>query len=312
MTVHVVFGAGPVGRATARHLVQQGHRVRIVSRSGLGNSLDGVEHVRANLNRIDSVECILRGAAVAYQCAQPPYHRWPQEFPELQSTILNAAEKNNVPIVIADNLYMYGPVHGVLHENLPAIATTRKGCVRARMAKEALDRDAARRVRIAIVRAADFFGADVKNSAVGHRFVNRAVAGRAAQIIGHGDQPHSVTYIEDFGRALALLGRDERGFGGIWHVPNAPPITLDAFADLVFSAAGKPKRVSRVSKTSLCLAGILVPPAREMVEMYYQFDRPFIVGDHKLRATFGFIHTPIEEAVVRTVAALKRGVSCES
>jgi nucleoside-diphosphate-sugar epimerase len=308
MSVHVVLGAGPVGRSTARHLAREGRVVRVVSRSGLGPQIAGVENVIADLNTIEGLEHALAGASVAYQCTQPAYHRWPQEFPRLQRAILDAVERRNIPIVLADNLYMYGPVQSPLREDLPAVATTRKGRVRAQMAQEALDRHAAGRVRVAIVRAADFFGPNVHSSAVGDRLINRAVTGQTAQIIGPGNQAHSVTYIDDFGRTLARLGSKESAYGGIWHVPNAAPITLDAFAGLVFAAAGLPAKVKHISKLALRLAGLFVPPAREMVEIYYQFDRPFIVDDHKVRAAFALQHTPIEVAVERIVAALKRGV----
>src|SRR5262249_31143275 len=158
-------------------------------------------------------------------CAQPAYHRWPQEFPTLQRAILDAVETRNVPLVLADNLYMYGPVRGALREDLPALAATRKGRVRAQMAQEALARHAAGRGRVAIVRGGDFLGPELRGRAVGKGLVTGAVAGEPALIIGPGDQPHSLTYIEDFGRTLALLGSDARAYGGIWHVPNAPPIT---------------------------------------------------------------------------------------
>ena len=34
--LHVVVGAGPIGRGVARDLASQGHRVRIITRSGSG------------------------------------------------------------------------------------------------------------------------------------------------------------------------------------------------------------------------------------------------------------------------------------
>jgi len=245
------------------------------------------------------------GASVAYQCAQPAYHRWPQEFPQLQRAILDAAERQIVSVVLADNLYMYGPVRRALREDLPMMARTRKGRVRARMAQEALDRHTAGRVRVAIVRAADFFGSEVHSSAVGERVFHRALAGQTMQIIGPGDQPHSLTFVDDFGRTLALLGSDDRSYGAVWHVPNAPPMTLDAFAGLVSSAAALPTKVTHISKLALRLAGIGLPAARELVEIYYQFDRPFIVDDNKIRSTFSINPTPIELAIERTVAVLR-------
>jgi len=35
---------------------------------------------------------LTRGAAVVFQCAQPPYHQWPEKFPALQAAILDGKE----------------------------------------------------------------------------------------------------------------------------------------------------------------------------------------------------------------------------
>ncbi len=46
--LHVVVGAGPVGSAVAEILAEQGHRVRVVTRSGSGPESPQVERVRAD------------------------------------------------------------------------------------------------------------------------------------------------------------------------------------------------------------------------------------------------------------------------
>ena len=46
-------------------------------------------------------------------------------------------------------------------------------------------------------------------------------------MLGDPDVPHTVTYIEDFGRALAgALGERDEALGEVWHVPNAEPVTM--------------------------------------------------------------------------------------
>jgi len=68
---HIVVGAGPVGRATAKEASQRGHDVLLVSRSGSGPEVPGV--IRASLDASD-MEALVRvadGAAGLYQLHEP-------------------------------------------------------------------------------------------------------------------------------------------------------------------------------------------------------------------------------------------------
>jgi hypothetical protein len=47
------------------------------------------------------------------------------------------------------------------------------------------------------------------------------MADQPAQVLGDRDAPHTVTYLEDFPRALMTLGEREEALGKVWHVPNA-------------------------------------------------------------------------------------------
>ena len=51
----------------------------------------------------------------------------------------------------------------------------------------------------------------------------------------------------------------------------------------------------------LRLGGLFIPEAREMVEMTYEFDRPFIVDSSKFVNAFGDVSTPLREAIRATV-----------
>ncbi len=79
MKLHVVIGAGPVGTATALHLAASGQAVRLVSRSGGGPAADGVELISADALDTERLAATAAGAVAIYNCASPPYHRWPAE-----------------------------------------------------------------------------------------------------------------------------------------------------------------------------------------------------------------------------------------
>jgi nucleoside-diphosphate-sugar epimerase len=303
--LHVVFGAGPVGRSVAEELAHRGKRVRVVSRSGkMAEAPQGVELVTADLYDPDSVRQVAHGAAVAYQCAQPPYGEWPEKFPPLQAAIIDGLSGNGTKLVIAENLYMYGDTDGrPLTEDLPYQAHTRKGKVRATMADAALAAHRTGQVQVAIGRASDFFGPWALGSSHGERVFYPALTGKAASFLGKLDVPHTTTYIADFGRALVLLGERDEALGQAWHVPNdQPQITQRQFAELIFQDVGLPPKASGMGKLMLRLGGLFVPAAREMVEMAYEFEKPFVVDSTRFERTFGLQATPLSNALKATVA----------
>ena len=84
-------------------------------------------------------------------------------------------------MVSLENVYGYGPTGGTpMTEDLPLAATTVKGRTRAAMTEELLAAADAGRVRIAIGRASDFFGAGVTESTLGERVFANALAGKNA------------------------------------------------------------------------------------------------------------------------------------
>jgi nucleoside-diphosphate-sugar epimerase len=289
----------------AEALLGQGKQVRIVNRSGkMAQQPDGVELRAGDLYDPGFVKEVTQGAATAYQCAQPGYTEWPQKFPPLQEAIIAGMSGSGARLVIAENLYMYGDTGGQpMREDLPYHAHTRKGQVRAAMSDAALAAHQAGKLPITLGRGSDFFGPWALGSSLGERVFYPALAGKTASFVGKLDVPHTATYIKDFGRALAILGEREEALGRAWHVPNdRPRITQGEFAGLISAELGQPVKASAMGKFMLRLGGLFIPEARESVEMFYEFDRPFIVDSSQFEQTFGMKATPIEDAIRETVA----------
>src|SRR5574341_287961 len=158
MTLQVIVGSDPVGSATAMWLAGQGHHVRVLSRSGSGPAVDGVERVAVDATDADSLTGLLTGAEVLYNCASPPYHRWATDWPPLAASMLRAAERTGAVLVTMSNLYGYGPVDHPISERDPLRATGLKGKVRAALWTQALAVHQAGRARVTEARAADYFG----------------------------------------------------------------------------------------------------------------------------------------------------------
>ncbi len=304
--LHVVFGAGPVGRATVKALLRRGRRVRVVNRSGrLAEAPAEAEIVAGDAYDGAQVRALTQGAAAVYQCAQPEYTEWPEKFPPLQAAILEGTAANGAKLIICDNLYMYGDTDGQpLREDLPYAATDQKGRTRAAMAEAALAAHRAGRVRVALVRGSDFFGPFAADqSHLGARSVVPALAGGSAQLVGSLDVPHTFTYIEDFGEALAVAGERDEALGRAWHVPSEQPrLTQRQIMTLFFEEVGRPPKMASANRLMMTALGVFVPTVRELVPLLYQFEKPYIVDGSQFERACGVRSTPVREAVRRTVA----------
>src|SRR5512135_183259 len=252
---HVIFGTGPLGTAVMRELVRRGKQVRMVNRSGRAPQGTPAEVRVDAADALDAaaVRARAEGASAVYQCVNAPYHEWVEKFPPMNTNILNAAAAVDAKLIVAENVYMYGDPGGKpITEDLPIQPHTRKGRVRAAMSREVMDAHASGKVRAAIARASDFYGPGVLSSTYGDRVFGFAVQGKPCDVFGNPDLPHSVTYIEDFGKALAILGDRDEGIGQVWHVPSGKPISQREFVDLIFQVLGQPPtrkgRVRVVSK----------------------------------------------------------------
>lgn len=304
MSKYVIVGAGQVGAALAKSLGAADHDVTVVTRSGSGPSLSGVQRVAADASDAEQLARIVDGAAVLFNCANPKYWRWPQDWPPMASAILSAAESTGAVLVTLCNVYGYGPVDGPMTEDLPLATTRKKGRVRVQMWHDALAAHEAGRARVAEVRASDYFGPGAGElSHFGARFIPRLLAGKPVQYIGDPDQPHSVTYIDDVVRALSTVAVDERAWGRAWHAPTNQAQTPRQLAEQVCKLAGvRSPRFRSTPAWTLKIGGLFSPLVRELPEVRYQFVKPFVLDSSAFETTFGVHPTPMDEALRSTIA----------
>jgi nucleoside-diphosphate-sugar epimerase len=161
---------------------------------------------------------------------------------------------------------------------------------------------AAGRVQIAIGRASDFFGPGVTGSTVGERVFGNAVAGRPVDFIGKPELDHTYSYVPDIAAGLATLGTDTRAIGQVWHLPGPQTVTTRAFMDVLADVVGHPVKIRIPPKLVLRALGLFNPLIRELAEMEYEFEEPFVLDTTKYTATFGPAGTPLIDAITETVA----------
>lgn len=300
--LHVVFGAGQVGLTLAAQLASLDVSVRAVSRHRPAGLAAGVDWQAADATDPEAAARAAKGASVVYQCLNAPYTKWPELFPPLQRGVLTAAERTGALLVALENVYAYGPAGGrPMTENLPLAATTSKGRVRAAMTAELLAAAQAGQVRVAIGRASDFFGPGVTESTLGERVFGHAVVGKRADFLGNPNLPHTYSYVPDVAAGLATLGTDERAIGQVWHLPGPGTVTTRALVDLIAAEVQHPVGIRTMPRPIVRAVGLVSPLMRELDEMTYEFEEPFILDTSKYQAVFGPAGTPLSTAITDTI-----------
>ena len=309
----LVIGAGVIGSQVADMLAQRGDRVSVVSRRGSGPA-----GVAADAADAGAMARLAEGVSVIYNCVNPPYHRWPADWPPIAASVLAAAERCGAVLVTLSNLYGYGPAvsggavsggHDEAHpmtEATALAATGRKGRVRARVWQDALAAHQAGRVRVAEVRAADFVGPGAQ-SAMGERIVRRVRQEKNVSVLGRADRPHTWSFTDDVARMLVTAGTDPRAWGRAWHVPSNEPLSQrQVIGDFARAAGVGQVRVSEIPSVVLRGMGLVWPLMRELRETEYQFREDFVMDSSAAQAAFGLKPAPWEEIVAVTVNPASR------
>jgi nucleoside-diphosphate-sugar epimerase len=301
--LHVVFGAGQVGRALVASLARQDKAVRVVSLHRPPALPEGVDSRVADVTDHEAAADAAKGASIIYQCLNAPYTKWPERFPPLQRGVMAAAERADALLVTLENVYGYGPTGGTpMTEETPLAPTTVKGQTRVAMTRELLAASDAGRIRIAIGRASDFFGAGVTQSTLGEHVFGKALAEKKADFIGNPDLLHTYSYVPDIAIGLATLGADERAIGQVWHLPGPETVTTRALMDMVAREVGHPVGIRNVPRPVLAVLGLVNPLMKGLAEMSYEFEAPFVLDTTKYQSTLGSDVTPLRDAVAATVA----------
>jgi nucleoside-diphosphate-sugar epimerase len=306
---HLVIGAGVVGSALAELLANDDQQVILLTRSGAGPVHKNIIRVAADASDISNLLAVCPVAVAIYNCANPPYHLWAEQWPPLASSLLAYAEKTGAVLVSCSNLYGYGPVDVPMTESLPLNAPGVNGKVRAQMWLDAKALHDAGRIKATEVRGSDYVCAG-EQSRVGTRVLPKILAGKPAQVLGDIDVKHTWTYPLDVARLMQIVATDSKAWGKAWHVPsNEPKTQKELVSELAAVAGVKNPKLSSVPKVMWNLLSVFNPLLKALKETAYQFQREYILDDSAARQTFGMKPTQwnqiLKEVVVESRASSK-------
>jgi nucleoside-diphosphate-sugar epimerase len=301
---HVIFGAGQVGAHLAERLRASGRRVRVAKRSPSGVP-PGIEVVTGDAG--DPAFCAeaAQGATAVYHCMNPPYFAkvWAELVPRWMENLIQAAGGADARLIVLDNVYMLGrPPDGRLSEDTPIAPRSRKGEVRARAAERLFEAHRRGEVRAVAGRASDFYGPGGTQSHLGDEFWPRVLAGKSGRVAVDPDAVHTYHYIPDVAAGLAALGTAADDVEGRpWMLPCAPAGTLRELVERCSGHLGRDIGITALPRWAMKAMGLFVPILRELEEMAYQWEGPFVVDDSRFRDRFDLQATDPDTGAQATV-----------
>jgi len=302
----LVLGYGPVGKATALRLHSEGRRVIVAQRSAPTDLPAGVDFVRCDVLDAASVRNAARGVTQIVAAFGITYDGavWLKAWPQAVANLLAAAEAARARVVFLDNLYMLGPQNAPLTEDMALSSHGRKPRARSEATRLWLAARDAGRVKFAAVRPPDFYGPGVNNAHLGDVGFGRIAQGKPAMLIALPDMLHDFAYVPDLARMMTtLLDASDEDFGQVWNSPCAPTRTPREILALGAEAIGQKLRITSLPLALLPVLGMGSTFLREVHEMRFTFDRPYLVDARKWTRRFWSDVTPFEIGAPETARA---------
>ena len=298
--MQTILGAnGIIARELSKHLPAHTNKIRQASRHPQRVNAEDDLAV-SDLLDFGSTEKAVAGSDIVYLLAGLEYKAsvWEEQWPKVMRNAIDACKKHNSKLVFFDNVYAYGRVSGPMTEDTPYHPVSRKGEVRAKIARMLMDEVKAGSLNAMIIRSADFYGPGSLLSMTHSTVFERLKAKKGAQWIGDLKTIHSFTYTPDAGKTVAILGNSPDAYNQVWHaLTSKERITGEDFVRIACDIAQQPYRVQAMPRWMVRLLGLFIPVLREFVEMMYQFEEDYLFDSTKFERTFNMKATSYKEGI---------------
>ncbi|MEC0227526.1 NAD-dependent epimerase/dehydratase family protein [Paenibacillus alba] len=311
----VVGATGGTGASVVEELVKRG--IRTVA---FGRSRQKLEDLRANLGhpehltiaigdafRPDDIVSASEGADVLFHCANVPYHEMVNKLVPLGESVMEAADRLSIKIIVIDGIYPYGRRQMArATEEHPKQPHTRKGKVRLAYEKMLFDARWSR-AKVMIVRLPDYYGPTANEASYLGSTLEAIAAGKMTFFVGNMRVPREFIYLPDAAFMIVELADRDDAYGQNWHIPGAGLIAGSEIVQLAQQASGSAKLVIPLGRVGLSLLGMAVPVMKEVVEMLYLTEEPLVLSGDKYERLIGPLRaTTFEKGITATVHALQR------
>ena len=302
----IVLGYGVVGRATTQALLARGDPVCVAQRSRPMDLPKDAAFKSCDVLDGDAVLNAIQGADQVVLAVGFPYDRrvWRAAWPKTMTNVVEACAATGARLVFVDNLYQLGPQTEPRREDMPLTTRGAKPAILTEVTRIWMAAAAAGRVRVAALRCSDFYGPGVPMSHLGATAFEPLTRGKPAMIMTPPDTPHDFAYVPDIARAvITLLGAPDDAFGQVWNMPCAPTRTPRQILQLGADALGVKLKITAIPLWLLPVVGLGSTFVREIADVSFTLDRPYIVDGSKFTRRFWSNVTPIEVGAVATARA---------
>jgi len=314
-TALVLGATGGIGGETAAALLR--HRWRVVAmardptrRTAKAGPAAPATWIAGDAMNADDVRRAAEGVQAIVHAVNPPgYRNWGRLVLPMIDNSIAAAKATDARIVLPGTIYNYGDdAFPVLVEDSPQHPLTEKGRIRVALERR-LKMGSREGVSALIVRFGDFFGPAPGGNWFSQCLVTPGRRLGAITYPGGRGAGHTWAYLPDAGETIArLLDRADAlepfarfHFAGVWDADGT------AMTHAIAEAVGRPDtKIKPLPWLLLWLAGLLRETPREIYKMRYLWETPIRLDNARLVAFLGQEpHTPLREAVGRTLAALE-------
>lgn len=309
--LHTILGAGgAVGIELSKSLDALGLSYRLVQRNATavtGSSRETL--LSADLTIQEEVRRAVAGSTVVYLTVGFKYKlsTWQNCWPKLINDVVEACAENNARLVFFDNIYaLSASAMPHITEQSPIAPPSKKGKVRADVDQYIIDQVERGRLKAIIARSPDFFSSYLEKSLLMLMIYNNLKQNKPAQWLINSDLPHSVGYVPEMAKGMVMLGQDPTAFDRVWNLPvaNEAP-TARQWTALFAEHLGGDDKVNPIPKWMLRGLGLFMPILGEMVEMTYQYDRPYVFDSSAFQKRYNYTPISPAQAVAEVVERAK-------
>lgn len=306
--ITILGAGGAISNELVQRLVARRQEFRLVRRKPLEVS-GATEVVAADVTNREQTIRAVAGSSLVYLLVGLPYdHKtWQEMWPRIMANTIEACRRAEARLIFFDNVYLYGRVEGMMTEQTPFHPCSRKGQVRAQVASMLIEQWTRGSITAMIARSADFYGPGARSGIPNAMVFDLLARGKKPMWFANASVPHSYTYVPDAAQCLADLPERPSAWNQTWHVPTAAnPPTGKEFVAMAAKEFGALPKCRVVGNFTMQLVGLINPVVREMREMMYQYNAPYIFDSSKYARAFGCCGTPYAEGIRATANSFKQ------